>query len=162
MTTGGDSYPWTRRKGESVIAYEAFRLYMDKRRIQSVSDVTGRHMSQLTRWSSDFEWVERCRLYDVFLEEQATDGLVHELLEARSKDLDLVDKLRSHLSDRLDEFITKKQDPTVRWTQALKAMCDVQKAAFAMREDAKTSAQMDRVEAMLARLDEERRAEDAA
>lgn len=161
MTADSESYPWTRRKEESVIAYEAFRLYMDKRRIQSVADETGRHMSQLTRWSAQFEWVERCRLFDVHLEEQATDGLVHELLEARSKDLELVNRLRLHLANRLEEFIAKNLDPTVRWTQALKAMTDVQRNAFAMKEDAKTSEQLDRVEQMIRRIEAER-AQDSA
>lgn len=156
MATNGESYPWTRQPGESNVAYEAFRSYMDKRRMQSVCDELGKHMSQISRWSVEWQWVERCRAYDVFLEEQATDGLVHELLQARSKDLELVDRLRWHLANRLEEFITKNLDPTVRWTQALKAMTDVQRNAFAMREDAKTSEQLDRVEAMIRKLEDER------
>lgn len=153
-------YPWVRQEGESPQAYEAFRAYLNlgtHRSLEKVSADLPKGMTLLRRWSARWGWVARVTAYDRHLAGAATDGLVNELLEARSKDLELVDKLRGHLSTRLDDFIAKNLDPTVRWTQALRAMSELQKNAFLIKEDAKASDQMDRVEELLSRLDEEQR-----
>ena len=65
-----EGYPWIRQhegtaehpKGESSIAYEAFKVYMHlgaERSIIKVSESVGKAPSLLNRWCSSWRWVER-------------------------------------------------------------------------------------------------------
>ena len=66
-----------------------------------------------------------------------TDGMVHQLAACRDKNLALMDKLRGHLETRLDTFIARGEDPTIRWTQALTAMAKVEQNSLLLKDDAK-------------------------
>ena len=154
-----DAYPWTRRESESHQAYEAFRDYLTSRSLRDTCKNLGKAESLIKRWCKAHSWVERVTAYDSFMTEQETDGLVHALAETRDKNLALADKLRGHLSNRLDEFIQKGLDPSVRWTQALVALTRVDAAVFANVDDKKTEEKLDRVTALLERLDEMRSGE---
>lgn len=146
--------PWMRRERETEPAYRAFQVYMRVRTLQKVCEETGKSWQLISKWSAQWSWVERVRSFDCHLDEAQTDGLIHQLAESRDKNLALVDKLRDHLSNRLDEFITRNQDPSVRWTQALTAMAKLEQNALVLKEDRKTNEQVAKLEDILARLDE--------
>lgn len=121
--------PWLRQERETTVAYEAFRVYLNAgaaRTLPLVCETVGKSRQLITKWSADWNWVERCRAFDVHLAEAATDGLVHDLAASRDKNLALMDKLRGLLDTRLDMFIERKQDPTVAWTRAVEAMARVE------------------------------------
>jgi hypothetical protein len=123
------------------------------RSLRRVAEEHGKFMSAVSSWSGKHGWVERARAYDQHVAAAETDGIVHALTEARSKNLALVDKLRDHLSTRLDSFIKRESDPTPAWTQALRAMADLERNSFAITEDRESREQMQRVEELVHRFE---------
>lgn len=145
MTT---QYAWERREGEQSLAYTAFREYLHlgkDRTLQGAADAVDRSYSLVRRWSSAYEWIERSRAYDTYVLSADIEDRVHDAADARVESLAITRKLKGHLSDRLDDFIAKREDPTIRWTQALTAMAKVEQNLFLSREDAKTSEKLDNV-----------------
>lgn len=129
MTSEPQAHPWLRQEGETTQAYEAFRIYLNaagRRTIPLVCDELGKSRQLISKWSAQWNWIERCRAFDVHLEEARTDGLIHQLAESRDKNLALMDKLRGLLDLRLDMFLERKTDPTVAWTRAVEAMARVE------------------------------------
>jgi hypothetical protein len=66
---------WDRLPGESSKAYHHFCLYRDMAASRSLRQMAGvpgctSVRRQLNRWSSRWQWVERCRQYDEHLEYQ--------------------------------------------------------------------------------------------
>lgn len=150
---------WTRQEGESTQAYEAFKAYLHlgkNRSLQGAADEIGKSMSLTARWSGQHDWVKRSRAYDSYVMTADTDGMVHAIADSRDKNLKLMDKLRQHLSDRLDTFIERKEDPTIRWTQALTAMAKVEQNSLLLKDDVKTDERIDRIELLVERALEER------
>ena len=149
-----EPYPWTRGPTESEQAYEGFQTYLrlgPGRSIAKAAAKLGKTNQALEPWSRKYGWVARVRQYDEYVMNAQTDGLAHQMTEARDENLELVRKLRSHLSDRLDDFIEKRQDPTVRWTQAIIAMAKLESNAFLIRDDAKTTERIERIETLVER-----------
>lgn len=61
------SAPYERLDGESKQAFEAFTIYRDMglaRSITKVAQKCTKNESLLKRWSSKYDWVERCKAYD--------------------------------------------------------------------------------------------------
>lgn len=80
--------PWERQKGETPQAFEAFSAYRDmgsKRGLRSVAQRLGKSLTLISRWSSAWEWVERCRAYDNDLERQERIQAAKDLKEARKR-----------------------------------------------------------------------------
>lgn len=152
-------HPWMRQPNEGTAPYEAFRVYLNQGAARShpkVCEEVGKSRQLITDWSAKWNWVERCRAFDVHLEEARTDGLVHQLSESRDKNLALMDKLRDHLSSRLDNFITRNVDPSMLWTQALTAMARVEQNSLLLTDKATSrhSVGVARVESLVKRFEE--------
>ena len=153
-----DSYVWTRRKTETDPAYQAFKTYLDMGPDRSLSKLAARlnkSMQLFAGWSSKHEWVARVHAYDTYVATADTDGLIHQLAESRDKNLALMDKLRDHLSDRLDRFIERDQDPSTLWTNALTAMAKVEQNSLLMGEKqmSKSSEGVTKVEKLVERIE---------
>jgi hypothetical protein len=61
---------YTRRTGESARAFEAYQSYRDmgaQRSLAGVGQKLGKSKAILERWSSRWEWVRRCEVYDATL-----------------------------------------------------------------------------------------------
>lgn len=61
-----DINPWERQKGESSQAFEAFSLYLEmgeERSQQAVGKKLSKSRTLISRWSSQWNWVERVRAY---------------------------------------------------------------------------------------------------
>ena len=132
-----DSYVWTRREAETDPAYQAFKMYLDLGSVRTCDKVArslGKSLTLITGWSAKHDWGARVRAYDTYVLTADTDGLVHQLAESRDKNLALMDKLRDHLSNRLDRFIERDQDPSTLWTNALTAMAKVEQNSLLMGE----------------------------
>src|SRR5690349_6802552 len=154
---GHAEHPWMRQPQETTVAYEAFRSYMSLRTHPKVCEELGKSRQLISKWSSDWNWVERVWAFDVHLAEAQTDGLVHQLAESRDKNLALMDKLRGLLDSRLDVFIERKTDPTVAWTRAVEALARVEANSLmlGMKNQTTTVAAMDRVEELVEKLQRE-------
>jgi len=64
---------WERRDDEGPEAYQAFALYRDMgvpRSLASVGRKLGKSKILMERWSTRYAWVDRCRLYDSFLDQE--------------------------------------------------------------------------------------------
>lgn len=71
--------PWERQSGETEKAYAAFSIYRDmtdKRTIQAVCDEIGKSYQAVYRWVSKYEWKDRVRLYDNWLEHEARKDVI--------------------------------------------------------------------------------------
>lgn len=55
---------WERQSGESYSAYEAFRVYLEKRNLREVSLSLSKNQSLIKRWSSQNKWRERADAWD--------------------------------------------------------------------------------------------------
>jgi hypothetical protein len=151
-----EEQPWLRLETESSPAYEAFRAYQRLGTCEKVAKDLGKSLTLITGWSSKHSWVARQRAFDQHLAAAETDGLVHDLSVFRDANLRLADKLRGHLSDRLDHFIKVKDDPTMRWVQAVAALAKLEANALLMnRDDKKTDERVEKLETLLARLTED-------
>jgi hypothetical protein len=151
--------PWIRREDENSGAYTAFKAYLYQGKDRSLTALSAQEQisrSLLGRWSIAYDWTERCRAYDSYVMTADVDGMVHAIAHSRDKNLALMDKLRSHLSDRLDTFIARKEDPTIRWTQALTAMAKVEQNSLLLKDDVKTDERVGRIEALVERALTER------
>lgn len=151
-----EPYPWVRRTTERGKAYDAFREYLNmgpRRTIRAAAENVGITEDSAYELSRRHDWGARAVAYDQHLASAATDGLANQMASARDDNLTLADKLRGHLSDQLDGFIRDRDDPTVRWSQALAAMVRLEEHAFRLKDDPKTSAARDKVQSLLDRLD---------
>lgn len=147
-----DDKIWTRRDGESPVAHAAFKEYLrqgDDRSLVRVGEALGKSTTLMERWSSAHDWPARSVAYDQYTLAAVTDGemesMAAKLSECRDKNLALMDKLRGHLETRLDTFIARGEDPTIRWTQALTAMAKVEQNSLLLKDDAKTTEKLDNV-----------------
>jgi len=151
-----EPYPWVRRDTERGQAYAAFREYLNqgpRRTVIAAAKEAGISSDSAYELSKRHDWQARATAYDQHLASAATDGLASQMASARDDNLALADKLRSHLSDRLDECIAQRDDPTVRWSQALAAMVRLEEHAFRLKDDPKASAARDRVQTLIERFE---------
>lgn len=85
--------PYERLPDESEKAYEAFSIYRDlgvNRSLELVSKKLTKNVQLIKRWSADYNWVERVRLYDEQIDQQARKQLEKEAIQRK------VDMLRRH------------------------------------------------------------------
>lgn len=71
--------PWDRQKGESEKAYEAFSIYRDmceERTVSAVVKKLEKSRTLIDRWKKNYQWEERVRLYDNWLEKKARQKIV--------------------------------------------------------------------------------------
>lgn len=144
---------WERRDSESNPAYEAFRAYMRIRSCAKVAHELGKSTTLITRWSSDHDWVSRVTEYDSYLATADTDGAVNRLGQSRDRVLDLMDKLTGLLDMVLDDHITKREPPTVRWSQAANIAAQIQRNYLLLGSEQKSSESVVKVEKLVERLE---------
>jgi hypothetical protein len=85
---------WDRQIDEGAQAYAAFVTYRGDRLDRSLSAVRrkhGKNRSVIERWSKEWDWVARCRAFDVFEEKRIRDE------ESRA----LADMRRRHIEEAL-------------------------------------------------------------
>ena len=69
---------WDRLPKETAVAYEAFMAYCNQEASRSLSDVSvllNRRLATVERWSLRWNWVQRCRAFDIHqLEREQADA----------------------------------------------------------------------------------------
>ena len=147
-------HAWTRRDGESPVAYEAFKTYLHQgtgRSLAKVGAVLGKSTVLMERWSVAHDWVARCVPYDSYINDAATDGIAHALAETRDKNLALMDKLRGLLDICLDDYLARRQPPPQSWSQACVAMTKIEANALVAKDDKRTTEKIESVIALAQR-----------
>ncbi len=85
-----DREPWERQPGETSKAYAAFCIYrnMGPRQRSLIetarcwyADKSRTRVGVIERWSAGHNWVERCKAYDEFIDEQRRQQALDEILE---------------------------------------------------------------------------------
>lgn len=154
------AYSWLKRPTESDPAYAAFRTYLemgDTRSSRDCAAVLKKSTSQIDKWSAVHDWRERVRDFEHHVAMADTEDIVSQVVQMRDKNIALMDKLRNLLDQRLDDFIARRLDPTMLWTQALTAMAKIESNSLLLGDRAatsKTTEQVAKVEELVAQLDE--------
>lgn len=90
--------PWDRQKDESEQAYAAFLIYRDmgaNRSISKVAQKCSKNISLLNRWSSRWNWVERCRCWDNQLQKEAKKTAAAELKKMYQRHIKIAMQLQN-------------------------------------------------------------------
>lgn len=77
-------YTWERLPTESNVAWQAFVTYRDlgiERTIPKAASILGKSSRLLSRWSAKYDWVQRTRDWDSFLDEQRRVGEIEAVKE---------------------------------------------------------------------------------
>lgn len=106
--------PWERQKGESARAFEAFLVYLQMgpdRSIQAVSHKLAKSIPLIKRWSSDNNWVERCRAWDNYLQQEAKKAAVAEVRRMNQRHAKMASAIQATAMQALQEMGTSMVDP---------------------------------------------------
>lgn len=74
---GSNDHPWDMRPDESDNAFQAFATYRDlgaMRSIRAAGEQLGKNRVTLEQWSSKFDWPNRAKAYDKWMDQQATQA----------------------------------------------------------------------------------------
>lgn len=106
--------PWERQKGESARAFEAFLVYLQMgpdRSIQAVSHKLAKSIPLIKRWSSENNWVERCRAWDNYLQQEAKKAAVAEVRRMNQRHAKMASAIQATAMQALQEMGTSMVDP---------------------------------------------------
>lgn len=106
--------PWERQKGESARAFEAFLVYLQmgpERSQQAVAQRCSKSVSLIRRWSSDNKWVERCRAWDNYLQQEAKKAAVAEVRKMNQRHAKMASAIQATAMQALQELGTDMVNP---------------------------------------------------
>lgn len=145
---------WLRQENETTAAYEAFRVYLRHRSQSKVAAEVQKSTTIISKWCARHQWVARSVAYDRYLDQAKDDGLVDQLASVREKHIVLADKLLDHLSNQLDTSISRREDPTIRWTTAFTAAIKAHQGAFLMKDHERTTETLNTAMDLIQRLEQ--------
>lgn len=115
-----ETVPWERQEGEGVKPYEAFLIYLEmgeKRILQAVADRLHKSYTLIRRWKDAYNWVERCRAWDNYLQREAKKAAVSEVRAMNKRHIQIAIKLQDAAMEALaqkgNEIITEKNLATI-------------------------------------------------
>lgn len=106
--------PWERQKGESAQAFEAFSLYLEMgadRSLRAVSHECNKSISLIRRWSSAYNWVERCRAWDNHLQHEAKKAAVTEVRNMTKRHVKMAQQIQNAAMLALKEMGSDMVNP---------------------------------------------------
>ena len=106
--------PWERQPGESAKAFEAFRIYCEMQEERSVRAVGQRLVksgSLISRWSSQYNWVERARAYDNHLLKERTLKAKKAQRDMNRRHIGIAGRLQQKALDVLDQLSNAEFEP---------------------------------------------------
>lgn len=124
---------WVRQPWESEPAYTAFRAYQRLRNLEKVANELGKNIAHIRGWSASHLWRVRITAMDNHVATAEVDSYAEELAKVKNRHMQLTDKLLDHLNWLLDQYIAKRAEVSVRWTQAFVAATKAQEAALKLR-----------------------------
>jgi hypothetical protein len=131
-------------------------MYLDmgsERSLAKVEERLGKSHQLISRWSAQYDWIERVREFERHLLTAETESLVTASSENREANLRLMGKLRGLLDTVLDDHIRRREPPSVRWTQACMAMTKIMETSLTAAKDVQVSEQVAKVEELYAELE---------
>jgi hypothetical protein len=137
------------------LPYGYFQAYLRLgalRTLKATAAEVGKSLAYMEDLSGRYDWSARAMEYDNYVMNAEVDGAAEWAAHARTETQGLADKLRNLLSDRLDDCISKRQDPTIRWTQAATLLLKMQESGTPPVENKSVAEQIDRVTQMLEKI----------
>lgn len=105
---------WERQPGESVQAFEAFKVYRDlglKRSNQEVCKQLSKSRQLISRWKAAWNWDERVRAYDNALEREAHKEAVKNLKDMTSRHIRISVQLQNKALEALQKMKVEDMSP---------------------------------------------------
>jgi hypothetical protein len=103
---------WDRQLDESAQAYAAFVVYRNDRLDRSLSQVRrkcGKNRSVYERWSKEWDWVARCRAFDVFEEKRIREEETRALADMRRRHIEEALAVQALGGLGLNKLLTKER-----------------------------------------------------
>ena len=110
------SEQWQRQDSDTDASFKAFNIYlrMERRSLQKAADVyyrkTSANRTQLTKWSSTHNWVNRVSAYDAHLEAIDLADYEDKRLASRKTRQSIVQGLESFLGRMMEDSVDKKSN----------------------------------------------------
>ena len=114
MPKRSDTKPWERQEGESVKAYEAFQCYLNLGETRSqrlVSEQLSKSRQLISRWSANYQWVERVAAYENDLQRQAHAEAVKKARKMADRHIGIALKLQAKAMEALEKMDAEDIDP---------------------------------------------------
>ena len=125
--------PWEQQDNETATAFAAFVIYRDLglgiRSTGKVSQELGKSTALIHRWSSRWNWVSRCRVYDQELDRLIRERHMSELYQARDRHALLAWEVQEKVLERLANM-SVQEIPVAMLAQMLKIATDVELRAL--------------------------------
>ena len=125
--------PWEQQENETAPAFAAFVIYRDLglgiRSVAKVGQQLGKSKTLIERWSSQWNWVNRCRVYDQELDRMIRERHMSELYAARDRHALLAREVQEKVLQRL-ESMSAEEIPVPILAQMLKVATDVELRAL--------------------------------
>ena len=125
--------PWEQQENETATAFAAFVIYRDLglgiRSVAKVGQELGKSKTLIERWSSQWNWVNRCRVYDQELDRLIRERHMSELYAARDRHALLAREVQEKVLERL-ENMAADEIPVPVLAQMLKIATDVELRAL--------------------------------
>lgn len=97
-------FPWERQPGEGVKAFEAFNTYMlmgtDRSHVKVAYEL-GKSATLMSKWSSQWKWVERAAAWDIEQENLARKDQIKEIKEMRKRHASLATQMLAKVTKRM-------------------------------------------------------------
>lgn len=114
MPKRSDTKPWERQEGESVKAYEAFQCYLNLGETRSqrlVSEQLSKSRQLISRWSANYQWVERVAAYENDLQRQVHAEAVKKARQMADRHISIAMKMQQKALQALKEMDPRDIDP---------------------------------------------------
>ena len=105
--------PWERQPSERSGAYEAFAVYRDmggERSIRKAGQKLGKNYTTIAGWSSKYDWVERCRLYDNDVARQAREKALKGINEMQTRQIKIAMLMQQKATEALAKLLPENLD----------------------------------------------------
>ena len=135
--------PWERQKGESPQAFAAFLVYLQMgsdRSIRATSQKLAKSRTIIDRWSRTYGWVERCRAWDNYLQQEAKKAAVAEIRKMNRQHIALAQQIQSTAMQALQELGSNMVNPK-NFAAVVKLATDLERQG--MTAEMKMTAEMD-------------------
>jgi len=133
-----ESEPWERQPGESLQAYEAFKLYRDNganRSARAVGQQLAKSWSLISRWSSRNHWVRRAAQYDRDQERRTLDQLYADWDEYTKRQTTLAGYMTGAVARWAEQHLKDDKAHNLDVNQAMKLLDLANKMERQARQD---------------------------
>ena len=113
-TWNKDEKAWERQPKESARAYEAFDLYLKmgpERSLRKVGQELGKSNTLISRWSSAWNWLERCRDYDNYLKRQELEEQRKAVKKMQQRQIQTAMLMQKKAVEALDKLDPERLSP---------------------------------------------------